>query len=166
MKQKLRHMAIWKSCRCAIDATYVPSWESNTGMIWGLFAAAPEIARVRTAGYQTPLWCRREAEMVQHLLDWGDYFSNRVAFDVEYGKLGALDEWDTEVRGKPHDGFDAIATEFPPFGLDVWSPRPFFPLEMTVFRATGALRAMSAYLGNASIVNRIVGELRKHGALP
>jgi hypothetical protein len=84
VKPKLRHMAIWKSCRCAIDATYVPAWESNTGMIWGLFAAAPGIARVRTQGYETSLWCRREAEMIQHLIDRADDLSNRVAFDIEY----------------------------------------------------------------------------------
>jgi hypothetical protein len=163
VKPKLRHMAIWKSCRCAIDATYVPAWESNTGMIWGLFAAAAGIARVRTRGYETSLWCRREAEMVQHLIDRGDYLSNRVAFDIEYDQLSAFDEWETKVRGKPHVGLDAIATEFPPFGLEVWSPRPSPPLELTVFRAAGALRAMSAYIGDSSLVNRVVDDLRRHG---
>ena len=48
VKPQLRKMGVWKSARCAIDATYVPSWETNTGMIWGLFAATPALVRVRT----------------------------------------------------------------------------------------------------------------------
>ena len=67
VKPQLRQMGVWKSARCAIDATYVPSWETNTGMIWGLFAATPALVRVRTFAYEASVWCRREAEMIEHL---------------------------------------------------------------------------------------------------
>src|SRR5262249_48660327 len=53
--------------------------------------------------------------------------------------------------------------EFPPFALTVWSPEPSTPWELAVLRAAGALRAMSAVIGDASLVNRVVQELRTRG---
>lgn len=47
VKAALIKMKVWRSSRCGIDANYVPAWETNTGMMWGLFAAAPAIARSR-----------------------------------------------------------------------------------------------------------------------
>ncbi|WP_163989009.1 hypothetical protein [Pyxidicoccus caerfyrddinensis] len=163
VKPQLRHMQVWKSSRCAIDATYIPSWETNTGMIWGLFAASPAVVRVRTPGYDASVWCRREAEMVQHLIDRADYFANRFAGDLEPAQLGSLDEWETIARGAPRDELASIQPEFPAMGLTVWSPRPAPPWELAVLRAAGALRALSAYVGNSMMVNRIVGELVQHG---
>jgi hypothetical protein len=166
VKPQLRHMGVWKSSRCAIDATYIPSWETNTGMIWGLFASSPGLIRVRTPGYETSVWCRREAEMIGHLLDRADFLGDRCAADLEHEQLAALDEWEVNVRGEPRDAFAAIQPEFPPFGLAVWSPRPAPPWELAVLRAAGALRALSAFLGDASIVNRAVKQLRLHGDFP
>ena len=163
VKPQLRHMQVWKSARCAIDATYIPSWETNTGMIWGLFAASPALARVRTSGYDESVWCRREAEMVQHLIDRADYLANRHAGDLDPTQLASLDQWETIARGAPRDELASIAGEFPAMGLTVWSPRPAPPWTLAVQRAAGALRAINAYVGNAAIVNRIVGELVQHG---
>ncbi len=163
VKPRLRHMGVWKSSRCAIDATYVPSWETNTGMIWGLFAASPALVRVRTPGYETSVWCRREAEMIGHLLDRADFHAGRCTADIEQEQLGVLDEWEIDVRGRPRDAFAAIQPEFPAFGLTVWSPRPAPPWELALLRAAGALRAMSAFIGDPSMVNRVVDELRSHG---
>jgi len=163
VKPQLRHMQVWKSARCAIDATYIPSWETNTGMIWGLFAASPAIVRVRTSGYDESIWCRREAEMVQHLIDRADYLANRHAGDLDLTQLASLDQWETIARGAPRDELTRISGEFPAMGLEVWSPRPAPPWELAVQRAAGALRAISAYVGNAGMVNRIVGELVQRG---
>lgn len=165
VKPQLRQMGIWKSCRCAIDATYIPAWETNSGMIWGLFAASPAAIRVRTPGYETSIWCRREAEMVHHLLDRADYFSNRLAGDIEPEQLRVLDEWEIRVRGKPRDAFAAIQPEFPPSFLNVWSPRPSPPWELAVLRAAGALRVMSGVFGDGAIVNLIVDRLRRQSDL-
>jgi hypothetical protein len=163
VKPQLRQMQVWKSARCAIDATYIPAWETNTGMIWGLFAASPAVVRVQTPGYEASVWCRREAEMVHHLLDRADYFANRMAGDLLPSQLGALDAWETIARGKARDALALIQPEFPATGLTVWSPRPAPSWELAVLRAAGALRAMSAYVGNAVTVNRIVGELVHYG---
>lgn len=163
VKPQLRQMGVWKSSRCAIDATYIPSWETNTGMIWGLFAATPAVVRVRTPGYERSVWCRREAEMVEHLLQRADFFANRLAGDVDLEQLGMLDDWEVRARGGPRDALSAIQPEFPAFGLTVWSPRPLPLLEQTVLRAAGALRAMSAFVGNGAIVNRIVDQLQREG---
>jgi hypothetical protein len=43
-------MRAWRSSRFAIDASYVPAWETNNGMVWALFAAIPAIARVHSPG--------------------------------------------------------------------------------------------------------------------
>ena len=166
VKPRLRHMGVWKSARCAIDATYLPSWETNTGMIWGLFAATPALVRVRTPEYEASLWCRREAEMIEHLCKRADYLAGRHAVDVELDQLPVLDEWETAVRGAPRDQLATIQPEFPAFGLNVWSPRPAPPLDVTVMRSAGALRAMSALIGDAQTVNKIVGALRMRGDFP
>jgi hypothetical protein len=135
-------------------------------MIWGLFAATPALVLVRTPSYLASVWCRREAEMIGHLREGADYFGGRCATDVELDQLPALDEWETTVRGKPRDAFAAIQPEFPAFGLTVWSPRPAPLWELAVLRAAGALRAMSAFIGDAAIVNKVVDELRLRGDFP
>jgi hypothetical protein len=163
VKPQLRSMQVWQSSRCAIDATYIPSWETNTGMIWGLFAASPAVVRVRTPGYAASIWCRREAEMVDHLVNRADYFANRLAGDLEPAQLGLLDEWETIARGAPRDALARIQADFPATGLTVWSPRPAPPWTLAIMRAAGALRALSAYVGNSMMVNRLVGELVQHG---
>lgn len=166
VKPQLRKMGVWKSARCAIDATYVPSWETNTGMIWGLFAATPALVRVRTLAYEASVWCRREAEMIEHLRARADYLACRHVVDVEFDQLAELDAWETAARGAPRDGFATAQPEFPAFGLNVWSPRPAHPRDATVLRAAGALRAMSAHIGDAQTVNKVVGALRMHGDFP
>jgi hypothetical protein len=135
-------------------------------MIWGLFAATPALVRVKTPAYEESVWCRREAEMIQHLRDRADFLAGRHAADAELDQLPVLDEWETVVRGAPRDEFSVIQPEFPEFGLTVWSPRPAPPLDVTVWRAAGALRAMSALIGDAPTVNKVVGALRVRGDFP
>jgi hypothetical protein len=166
VKPQLRRMGVWKSARCAIDATYLPSWETNTGMIWGLFAATPALARVRSPAYAASVWCLREAEMIEHLCQRADFLAGRHVVDAEVDQLPALDAWEAVARGAPRDEFAALHPEFPAFGLNVWSPPPATMLDLTVLRAAGALRAMSALIGDARLVNKVVAALRRDGDVP
>ncbi len=166
VKPALRHLQAWKSCRYAIDATYIPAWETNTGMIWGLFATPPLIARVRSPGYETSVWCRREAEMVQHLIDRADYCASRVAVDVDPDQLHALAKWSAIVQGNSGDAPAIEEPQFPPSMLQVWSPRPSPEWELAVQRAAGALRAINSFIGDASLANRIVEQLIARGDFP
>ena len=134
-------------------------------MIWGLFAATPALVRVRTFAYEASVWCRREAEMIEHLRARADYLACRHVVDVEFDQLAELDAWETAAR-RLRDGFATAQPEFPAFGLNVWSPRPAHPRDATVLRAAGALRAMSAHIGDAQTVNKVVGALRMHGDFP
>ena len=59
VKPTLATLRNWSSARSGIDATYVPAWETNTGMIWGLFAPTPVLVRVHTPTYDGSEWCRR-----------------------------------------------------------------------------------------------------------
>jgi hypothetical protein len=163
VKPQLRSMGVWKSSRCAIDANYLPAWETNTGMIWGLFAATPGIVRVATPSYPQSVWCRREAEIVQYLLDSADFISNRVVVDLDMRGLPELDKWDSQVRGSRRVGLSEIAPEFPGIALTVWSPRPLPTLASAVLRAGGALRAMSAFLRDPLLVNMVVADLMANG---
>src|ERR1700733_10454029 len=62
VKPSLMQMKLWGSARCAIDARFVPAWETNTGMMWGLFATPPLLVRVDSPLYKQSVWCRREIE--------------------------------------------------------------------------------------------------------
>jgi hypothetical protein len=165
-KPRLRRMAVWRSARCAIDATYVPSWETNTGMIWGLFAATPALVRVRTPAYQASVWCRREGEMIDHLCRRADFLAGRHVLEATLDELAALDAWETAARGAPRTAAADLQSEFPPSHLNVWSPRPAPEPDLAVMRAAGALRAMSAVIGDPALVNRVVDALRRDGDFP
>ncbi|MFC4591810.1 hypothetical protein [Sphaerisporangium corydalis] len=90
-KSALSRTALWSSSRCAIDASHVPSWETNTGMIWGLFGATPAIVRVRSPGYERSVWCLREAELTRYLVERSDFMSERWVLDIEPSDLASLD---------------------------------------------------------------------------
>lgn len=165
-KPALRRMSVWRSARCAIDASYVPSWETNTGMIWGLFAATPALLRVRTEAYQASVWCRREGEMIDHFCRRADFVAGRHVLDARVDQLAALDAWEAVARGAPRATGPGLRSEFPPSELTVWSPRPAPASDLSVMRAAGALRVMSAVLGRARIVGRVVDALRGDGDFP
>jgi hypothetical protein len=81
VKPVLRTMRLWRSSRCAIDACYVPSWETNNGMVWALFGPTPAIARVNSPGYDESVWCLREAEVAQHLIERLDFVEERFVIE-------------------------------------------------------------------------------------
>ena len=167
VKPALRRMPLWSSSRCAIDATYVPAWETNTGMLWGLFAATPAVLRVDTPRYGDSVWCRREHELTQYLLDSADFLTERYVLDVD---LEGLERFGSSDRlwksGAPDLPLAKVLPEFPPM-ITVWTPPPLALWEASVLRAAGALRAMSAFLGDPQLVNGLVTDaLLPYGDLP
>jgi hypothetical protein len=157
VKPTLRQMPVWGSSRWAIDATYVPAWETNTGMIWGLFGPTPAIARVQTPTYGESQWCRREAEMIEYLAEGSDFLSDRHVMDVDIDSvevLAALDDhWSTASSDTV-----SLLPDFPPI-IQVWTPPPLADLDLAVLRAAGALRAMSAFLRDPALVNSLVTQV-------
>ena len=91
-KAVLRSMYAWRAGRIAVDANYVPSWETNIGMIWGLFAATPAIVRIHSPNYRESVWCRRELELTEYVLKQSDFLSQRWIIDLEQPELRRLDE--------------------------------------------------------------------------
>ncbi|MEV7965358.1 hypothetical protein AB0O34_05170 [Sphaerisporangium sp. NPDC088356] len=157
-KRALRRLELWSSSRCAIDAGYVPSWETNTGMVWALFGATPAIVRVSTPGYGESPWCLREAELTRHLVERADFLPERWVLDVEPADLGSLDAaystWDRATRS-----FEAapVVPGFPSL-CHVWTPSPMPAWEAAMLRAGAALRVINTMLAGADLTNRFVAE--------
>ena len=158
VKPTLRQMPVWRSSRWAIDATYVPAWETNTGMIWGLFGSTPAIGRVQTPTYRESLWCRREAEMIEYLAEGSDFMSDRHVMDVDLDGVEVFAELDDHWGGKASSDTLSVLPDFPP-NIQVWTPPPLAESELAMLRAAGALRAMSAFLRDPELVNRLVTQV-------
>lgn len=161
-KPELSTMKLWRSSRCAIDASYVPSWETNTGMVWGLFGVTPAIVRVRSSGYDASIWCLREAELTQHLVERLDFVAERWVVDVDVSNVRVLDDavalWHTGDEA-PDDGLAEVLPEFPPM-CEVWTPSPMPAWEVKIWRASAALRAINVWAAwDPELTNRIAQEL-------
>jgi hypothetical protein len=161
VKDILSTMRIWRSSRCAVDASYVPGWETNTGMVWGLFGATPVIVRVRSASYEDSVWCLREAELAQHLVDRRDFATSRWVLDIDVSRVRVLDrayeQWDSPDELAPTQP-SGIFREFPPLCY-VWMPRPMPPWHVAMWRASAALRAINAVLQDVELTNQLVEDL-------
>ena len=158
VKPALVTMRAWRSSRFAIDASFVPAWETNNGMVWALFGATPAIARVHSSGYYESVWCRREAELMQYLIERADFVSDRLVLDLEQSALRSLDKAYTvwNVSDVPQ-AIEAAFSEFPPLS-QVWTPSPMPDWEVKMFRASAALRAMNVLLGpDPDLTNEVVG---------
>jgi len=170
VKPELQQMRAWRSGRFAIDANYAPSWETNIGMIWGLFAATPAITRIRSPSYQESVWCRREVELTDYLLKESDFMSRRWVIDVERPQLTLLDGvvriWNERERLEGEAPLTRLP-EFPPI-TEVCSPAPMPAWEARMLRASAALRHMHAVLPGATPegVNTLALYLQGGGALP
>ena len=165
VKPALSTMGLWRWARCAIDATYVPAWETNTGMVWALFGASPAIVRVNSTRYEQSVWCRRESELAQHLIDRLDFLSGRMVLDIDVEDLHAIDilpEWEIAEHDLPVDPLSSIMAQFPP-RCEVWTPPPMALWEVKLLRAGGAPRAMHVFLEDPELVNRIVADVLVRG---
>ena len=65
VKPLLVETRFWSSPSAALDATFVPQWETNIAMIWGLFAPAPVVVRMQSDAYRASEWCQRESELLR-----------------------------------------------------------------------------------------------------
>ena len=167
VKPVLSTMRLWRSSRCAVDASYVPSWDTNTGMVWGLFGATPVIVRVRSPAYADSVWCLREAELAEHLVERRDFASNRWVLDIDVSRVPSLDGayavWDPGGEAAP--GRQGLFREFPP-AVQVWTPPPMPVWDVAMLRASAALRVINVMLGDSELTNRLVEDLLLHPDLP
>jgi hypothetical protein len=168
VKPVLRTMRLWNSSRCAVDASYVPAWETNTAMVWGLFGATPAIVRVRSPAYADSVWCLREAELAEHLVKRRDFASNRWVLDIDVARLESLDDayavWDPADDPAPAEQ-PSLFREFPP-PIQVWTPPPMPVWHVAMLRASAALRAINVMLGDPELANQVVDLLLQRPDLP
>jgi hypothetical protein len=100
VKPLLFHTRFWDSPFSVIDATYIPQWETNIAMIWGLFASSPTIIRMPSEAYLDSEWCQRESELLQYVADQCDFMRNRSLMDAEESAAANLDD----LLGEPLNG--------------------------------------------------------------
>jgi hypothetical protein len=165
VKPALRPLPVWRSSRWAIDATYVPAWETNTGMIWGLFGPTPAIGRVETPAYRESLWCRRESEMISYLADTSDFLAGRHVVDVDLDGVVRFTGVEGHWSRSREEAVTTLLPDFPPI-IQVWTPPPLAESELAILRAAGALRAMSAFVHDPELVNGLVPALLTLEDLP
>ena len=167
VKPELRDMRVWRAGRFAIDANYVPSWETNIGMIWGLFAATAAIVRVNSPEYDGSIWCRREVELTNYVLKQSDFLTQRWIIDLDRSELPRLDAivqtWN-EQSGEVSFG---LLPEFPPI-TEICSPNPMPAWEAQMLRASAALRQINRFLPKTTpdLVNRLALHLQGGLDLP
>ena len=160
VKVALMKMKVWGNSHVAIDANYVPAWETNTGMMWGLFASSPVLARIVSPRYLESVWCYREHEIIQYLLDHGDYMEERWVNDVTEENMVVLDDLLGDSVKE-----DSLSS-FPPL-CTVWGPRLMPEWEVKMMRAAGALRIANLFSENRPEgVNRLAAALAGGLQLP
>jgi hypothetical protein len=156
-KPTLSKLHMWKSPHAAIDASYIPAWETNTGMIWNLFAPVPLIVRVKSPAYSDSEWCSREHEMFQYLIDHSDFLEGRAIIDIGVTQLPKLDtalfqeNATSSSRSKP---FLVPREEFPPISFVLSGEVPL-DHDLAILRAAGALRLIHAHVQDPRRANEL-----------
>lgn len=164
-KPALFSMNAWRSSLFAIDANYAPSWETNTGMIWGLFAASPVLVKISSPNYELSEWCQREEEMLRYVQHTCDFMDHRFVLDVTVERVASLDRFVEAWR--PLSGFNARTPEFPPLS-NVYFPGTQLEWQLRMLRAAAALRVFHAIYGHASAdaADRLAQLLSSSASLP
>ena len=119
-KAQLIKSKAWGSNEVLLDATFRPEWQTNRAMVWSLFSSTPAICKVRSPRYAQSAWCKREAEMLDHLIGTADFLDGRCYFEIE---LDDIDIVESAVRSSPatHRYFDfASGLDSPPFEIRKW----------------------------------------------
>ena len=156
-KPTLSKLHMWKSPHAAIDASYIPAWETNTGMIWNLFAPVPLIVRVKSPAYSASEWCGREHEMFQYLIEHSDFLEGRAIIDIGVEHLPRLDtalfqeRTTSSSRPKP---FLVPKEEFPPVSFVLSGEVPLGH-DLAILRAAGALRLIHALVQDPAQANEL-----------
>jgi hypothetical protein len=162
VKEALASTNLWMSCYCAIDATYIPSWETNTGMMWGLFAGASSLIRIQSKNYLNSIWCLRENELIEYLVNKSDFLEQRWITDINEAQIPTLNKIFTDSF---ESSYENIITgnnfkSFPPL-CDVWMAPILDMTEVKTFRAAAALRLMRVLIGDSNITNRVAAIIEK-----
>lgn len=157
-KPVLQTMKTWSSSVFAIDANYAPSWETNTGMIWGLFAATPILARIQSPNYESSEWCERETEMIRYLEQTCDFMAQRKVLDTNVEAMVDLDRMVDAWRPLSSVSAQLGHPEFPPWSM-VYVPGAEREWPLALLRAAAALRVFLAVYGGALFVNRLCDHL-------
>lgn len=119
-KEQLIKSKAWGSNEVLMDATFRPEWQTNRAMVWSLFSSTPAICKVRSPRYVQSAWCKREAEMFDHLVGTEDFLDGRRYFEIELDDINIVE---SVVRSSPatHRHFDsANGLESPPFEIRKW----------------------------------------------
>ena len=169
-KPVLAQLHMWKSPYVAVDSSSIPVWETNTGMIWSLFASTPLLVRVRSERYTESLWCRREAEILKYLADRSDFLERRIVGDITVDRLPELDEalfggveattsLPSQISLPVPDG------SFPYFSPVLMADFPA-PLDLDVLRAAAALRLIGTRVVDPYMANGVAFQVvRDHRRL-
>ena len=158
VKPKLVNTLFWSAPNTLIDATYAPIWESNIGMIWGLFAASPVILRMKSKAYKESEWCRRESELLDYLTDESDFLQDRHVVDLKESDTARLDELLA-------DALFAGVQNFPrPVRLAV--PPRLGKLEALILMAAGAVRFIGLAAGGNMLRTNLAIEALCKGTQP
>jgi len=185
VKPLLEKSPAWRSPIFAIDATYVPAWETNTGMIWGLFASTPNLIKIESPAYDDSVWCRRESELFFYLRDHCDFLPDRTLTVFPHTAMERLEPintaWQKTRTVFPHSDENRLSDDekpspealsapavgdFPPLGM-VYAPaaKPLWQLKM--LRGAGAMRILHSVLQDHMQVNDLVKRLQSpHAQMP
>jgi hypothetical protein len=131
-------------------------WETNTGMIWGLFASAPVIVRIESPNYEASEWCRRETEMLRYVETTCDFRADRSVIDMNVAEVPLLDRI-YDIWAPTPNPISLRRPEFPPL-CNVYVPSYEQEWTLRMLRAAAAVRIFHAIYG-AKIANELVGGL-------
>jgi hypothetical protein len=164
-KPALFGMNAWRSSLFAIDANYAPSWETNTGMIWGLFAATPVLVKISSPNYELSEWCQREEEVLRYVEHTCDFMDRRFVLDMTIERVASLDRFVAAWR--PLSKFRSWIPEFPP-PCNVYFPGTLPEWALRMLRAAAALRVFHATYAvvSADAANRLAQLLCSSAGLP
>jgi hypothetical protein len=167
VKPMLFRMNASRSSLFAIDANYAPSWETNTGMIWGLFAATPVLVKISSPNYESSEWCQREEEIVRYVEHTCDFMDHRFVLDVMAERVASLDQFVKAWRPLSELNARTETPEFPPL-CSVYFPGRQLEWQLRMLRAAAALRVFHAIYGDASadVANRLAQLLSSSASLP
>jgi hypothetical protein len=155
-------MKIWEHFSFSTDANFIPQWETNTAMIWGLFSAVPGLIRIASAHYDQSIWCRRENELFNYLFEKDDFFQNRYLIDIDVKHTKSLDRLVAEDDEKDNSPINRVRFPGP---TTVFMLYPFEPWENELLACAGIVRLLHVNLLDAEMTAKICLTLGK-GVIP
>ena len=158
-KPTLIGMALWGSARCAIDANYVPAWETNTAMVWACSPPRLPLYVWRSGWLPAVRVVPPRNRAHRYLVQEGDFLAERWVLDVP---LPQLEKLDTLAAGW-HD----VADEAPLPGTRVSAADSgvggsFSPPGKRTCSAPRALRLINCKAIHPNVANGLAAYLVRH----